>query len=223
MLQETYFSLFKKRSKEIRTKFKDSSYIYIIKQKEPKMDIQSLVKHSLICTTCVGEIDKTKVLNYYKIGYGKSTRKRLSSIQMCNPYEIELIFTYETLFANEIEKNIHLYYNSRKVRGEWFLISEDEIQNFMRHDFFHTIIEQSPVLIEGKNKPPSKSIGTVITILPDGFDSEHIFFTPEGVNTLNHFEFIELTTGGIGNVFGTKRIWGQRMTGDGGFVPVKVR
>ena len=64
----------------------------------------------------------------YKIGMTTSTIKnRLKSLKTSNP-DIELITHYEDVYdVVGIEKHLHDIYESQRVSGEWFSISEDDI------------------------------------------------------------------------------------------------
>ena len=64
----------------------------------------------------------------YKIGMTTSTIKnRLQSLKTSNP-DIELITHYEDVYdVVGTEKHLHDVYESHRVSGEWFSISEDDI------------------------------------------------------------------------------------------------
>ena len=67
--------------------------------------------------------------NFYKIGVSSNTRTRLSSIQCGNPhrvYERHYIFSSDR-DARPTEKQLHLDFRDRHVRGEWFQFSRDKL------------------------------------------------------------------------------------------------
>lgn len=43
----------------------------------------------------------------YKIGISKQPNKRLSEIQTGNPYKLEVLYTFKTKYANEVETDYH--------------------------------------------------------------------------------------------------------------------
>jgi len=66
--------------------------------------------------------------NNYKIGVTSNIQQRIKSIQTSSPDKIELIETYHSNYAFEIEKALHNYYAHRHIINEWFeLFLEDEL------------------------------------------------------------------------------------------------
>lgn len=66
--------------------------------------------------------------NSYKIGVTSNIQQRIKSIQTSSPDKIELIETYRSDHAFEIEKTLHNYYSHCHIINEWFeLFLEDEI------------------------------------------------------------------------------------------------
>lgn len=48
-------------------------------------------------------------------------------LQAGNPYELEVIFALYLKRAYEIERRIHEVFKAKRVRGEWFKLSEDDL------------------------------------------------------------------------------------------------
>lgn len=69
-----------------------------------------------------------KCHEFYKIGIGGNPKKRLSQLQVGNPYKIELVAfsTVSLLRAERFEGFFHdlLSDNDLRVRGEWFKLSD---------------------------------------------------------------------------------------------------
>jgi hypothetical protein len=65
-----------------------------------------------------------------KIGYAKNVQARLSSIAMAHwEHDIELHFfcwCAGTVFTRALEKRVHLRFDDKRVRGEWFDVTADE-------------------------------------------------------------------------------------------------
>jgi len=57
---------------------------------------------------------------YYKIGVSKHPQQRVKELQTGNPSGLKLIETYQSEFANKIEKTLQRRYSCLKKVGEWF-------------------------------------------------------------------------------------------------------
>lgn len=63
-----------------------------------------------------------------KIGYAKSDLdRRLNTLQAGCPQEIQLVAFIRTKNANKLEKELHRKYASKHYRGEWFDITDKDI------------------------------------------------------------------------------------------------
>lgn len=98
--------------------------------------------------------------NFYKIGYTKNVIKRLATLQTANALELVIVERFFSLNARYLEKEIHKYYESQKVRGEWFQFSEEQVKNFVS-------------TINNLDKGGDEYIQEVIEI--DGFITEDFF------------------------------------------------
>ena len=61
--------------------------------------------------------------SYYKIGVSKHPKKRLKELQTGNASELRLIDTYQSEYANKIEKTLQRRYSHLSKEGEWFDMS----------------------------------------------------------------------------------------------------
>lgn len=71
-----------------------------------------------------------KTATKYKIGISSKVASRLSSIRTSTPGKVHLIFESDKLQRNralKIEKELHNKYQHRKARGEWFKLSDTEL------------------------------------------------------------------------------------------------
>jgi predicted GIY-YIG superfamily endonuclease len=71
-----------------------------------------------------------KGTDFYKIGITKTgdVNSRLSSLQTGCPYELEITKSENSVkYPEDKEAKIHSFFSERKVRGEWFRFSKDEI------------------------------------------------------------------------------------------------
>lgn len=72
---------------------------------------------------------------YYKIGVtlDSSIGNRLKQLQIGNPNVITLIASTGTISsAYELEKALHSKYKDNRVRGEWFTLTDDELQYVLK-------------------------------------------------------------------------------------------
>lgn len=58
--------------------------------------------------------------SYYKIGISKNPKKRLLQLQTGNASKLQLIDTYQSEYANKIEKTLQRRYSHLRREGEWF-------------------------------------------------------------------------------------------------------
>lgn len=67
----------------------------------------------------------------YKIGITKnSANKRISNLKTGNDCELMLIKTYESRNYKAIERLLHVYYEPKRICGEWFELEDSDVFNF---------------------------------------------------------------------------------------------
>lgn len=72
---------------------------------------------------------------YVKIGVSNSLSLRISHLQIGNPRELKPLHVIPVCDLREalaLEKNLHNYFSKKKIRGEWFDISERDILDAKR-------------------------------------------------------------------------------------------
>lgn len=68
----------------------------------------------------------------YKIGFTKgNTKKRLLQHSTGNPFDLELVYEFNTNFKMKVERILHRRYKSKHVRGEWFNLDTGEVNEFL--------------------------------------------------------------------------------------------
>lgn len=65
----------------------------------------------------------------FKIGNSKSPNIRVKGLQTGNESELSIAFIYKSKNAKLIEKTLHRYYQHKNLRGEWFGLTHDDIQD----------------------------------------------------------------------------------------------
>ena len=96
----------------------------------------------LICSEIEGK-------TLYKIGYTKrEIEKRIKEFRTGNASEFYIIDSFQSKWGTKIEAQLHRNYRSKKIRGEWFDLTKEDV------DFFRKsceIIHQNLELISTQN------------------------------------------------------------------------
>ena len=76
-----------------------------------------------------------------KIGYSQnpSPYKRFNQFKTYAPFGAEIVGFIQTEIAKEIESKLHQKYSSKRLEGEWFNITDDEVDNEIK---FYSSIEE---------------------------------------------------------------------------------
>lgn len=64
----------------------------------------------------------------FKIGVTANLDERLKSLQTANPNKLNYILYKFYENAYEIEREAHLYLESNKISGEWFILTDEELK-----------------------------------------------------------------------------------------------
>ncbi len=64
-----------------------------------------------------------------KIGIASDVNDRLKTLNIGSPVVIVLIYHVYTIFAKEIETELHAMYKDKLVKGEWHKLTDEDIQN----------------------------------------------------------------------------------------------
>ena len=97
----------------------------------------------------------------YKIGStrAKDVNKRLKQLQTGNSSELYIKESFETEYPFKVEKMLHNHFKSSNLMGEWFELSESDVEAFK------VVCEEKMRVVESlKNNPFyfSNKIGTNI-------------------------------------------------------------
>lgn len=76
-------------------------------------------------------IGLSQIPNYFKIGIAKNLESRIVQIRVDNPFGAYYNFTVQIQDYVKIERELHAIFSSKNVSGEWFLLSEEDL-NFIR-------------------------------------------------------------------------------------------
>lgn len=68
----------------------------------------------------------------YKIGWTRGKiDKRISPLQTGNPKKIEVIHLFETEHYMYVETWMHKQFASKRMEGEWFELSQEDVNSFI--------------------------------------------------------------------------------------------
>jgi len=73
--------------------------------------------------------------NVYKIGFTRKDPqklKRLKQLQTGNDSDLIVVDQFESEFAIMIETSMHNVYKHKNKRGEWFYLTDSEVNNFRK-------------------------------------------------------------------------------------------
>lgn len=68
---------------------------------------------------------------FYKVGIAHEIKARLSSLQIGNPYKVELMYAFRCNYPRQIEQAIHEMLEDNHIRGEWFELDTDALMDLM--------------------------------------------------------------------------------------------
>ena len=67
----------------------------------------------------------------FKIGVSNNPKSRLKALQSATPHNLTLIHAVQTNISRKIELYLHGYYHTRAIRGEWFALSDSDVNKFV--------------------------------------------------------------------------------------------
>ena len=70
-------------------------------------------------------------MGLYKIGYTtRSAVERAAELSSCLPFDLKAIGEVE-VDSKKVERALHLHFEAKQERGEWFRLTEQDIQNIL--------------------------------------------------------------------------------------------
>ena len=92
----------------------------------------------LVCSEIGGQ-------KLHKIGFTRRTpEKRIKEFKTGNASEFYIIDSFRSQWGTKIESSLHRAFKSKKVRGEWFNLTDEDLLSFQErcqilHDNFELI------------------------------------------------------------------------------------
>ena len=87
--------------------------------------------------TCVYLIRSEK--GNYKIGLSSVLRTRMRTLYETIPMELELIGILRVKDHRRLEAELHEKYSAKRERGEWFVLSDEDVRDITIRSDFHLI------------------------------------------------------------------------------------
>jgi hypothetical protein len=90
----------------------------------------------------------------YKIGYTRRTiDKRIKEIRTGNGSDIYLVESFSSVWGTKIESHLHKQFKTKKVNGEWFDLTDEDVESFIKrcesiHNVFQTIVTENTYYLE---------------------------------------------------------------------------
>ncbi len=90
----------------------------------------------------------------YKIGYTRRTiEKRIKEIKTGNGHDIYLVNSFKSEWGTKIESQLHRAYKSKKINGEWFDLTDEDVESFgdkckYSHDMMELITANNTYYLE---------------------------------------------------------------------------
>jgi hypothetical protein len=69
----------------------------------------------------------------HKIGRSTNVAQRLTQLQMSSPVVLKVVCLLETVCMQQLEQQLHRAFKARRVYGEWFRLSLDDIAEIVQH------------------------------------------------------------------------------------------
>jgi hypothetical protein len=116
------------------------SWNYLSKLNPPHKKVFNLIQEFFPTEFKTNEDDKNQIGFVYfirisgthmvKIGYTcRNIHLRLSQLQVANPQDLEVLITIRTKMFKEMERSLHQKFHTSRVRGEWFVLLDEDIEN----------------------------------------------------------------------------------------------
>lgn len=110
----------------ILRRFEEGIYFYRVKL--PGMPIFDMTPY---LSSYPGKVYIIKGDKYFKIGKSRDFEARLRLFNLTLPFKVEVFHTIETNDCTTLESYFHKLFAAKRVNGEWFILSPDEL-NFIK-------------------------------------------------------------------------------------------
>lgn len=90
------------------------------------IEYDPLVTHAEL-NTPFGYVYLVRSPHGYKIGQTAHPDSRVALFQTASPFPVELLAVIYAPYVNALERALHRKYADKKIRGEWFSLTDDDV------------------------------------------------------------------------------------------------
>lgn len=93
-------------------------------------------------------------IKLHKIGYTKRRiEERIKEFKTGNASEFYIIDSFKSKWGTKIEASLHRTFNSKKIRGEWFNLTDEDLISFQErcqilHDNYELITKDNTYYLD---------------------------------------------------------------------------
>ena len=70
---------------------------------------------------------------YCKIGYSSDVAERVRILNTSSPNEIQLLYAFKCFDPNLVEAHLHDKFKRQQVKGEWFVLYQDDLSQIITY------------------------------------------------------------------------------------------
>ena len=82
-------------------------------------------------------VEDTSGKAFHKIGIAKHLETRIAGLQTSLPFDIVINISYYVDNMINEEKKLHAMYDGKRVRGEWFMLSNYDLEEISKRSFIN--------------------------------------------------------------------------------------
>lgn len=76
-------------------------------------------------------VSEPRTADYHKIGIGQNPDKRVGSLSVGTPHELELVTTIESSEPKTVESELHRQFSFGRQSGEWFKLTSNQVNSLV--------------------------------------------------------------------------------------------
>lgn len=95
-------------------------------------------------------------MKFYKIGWTKrDPNKRLKELKTANSQNLKIEKVFQSKYGPRIEANLHRRFNNKRCNGEWFELSNEDVNKFenickKENDIFEFLLSENDCIKNSK-------------------------------------------------------------------------
>jgi hypothetical protein len=97
--------------------------------------METVVLRTVVVQDRLGWIYMLQAGNCFKIGKATKLDRRIYQLKIQLPYKVELVHAIRTDDIDHAERHWHKRFDSRRLNGEWFELTTNDVQEFRQYEF----------------------------------------------------------------------------------------